>query len=99
MTNTQLQNFNQGSPPIGSPVDIAAFANHRYWTGTQGLDLCNHDIEPDSQGRLHPVNDPETGEWHLGLEWDTPHDVWQVVVDFTNARSIRDDLRVQYWQK
>jgi hypothetical protein len=84
---------------IGRPVDLAEFALVRWWTGTEKQDLCAHDVEPDADGLLQPARDPGTGEWHIGLEWQEPRDVRQVVVRYANAEQVPSDLRVQYWRK
>jgi hypothetical protein len=87
------------APRAGSPVDLAEFALVRWWAGTERLDLHAHDVEPQANGLLKPVRDPESGEWHIGLEWQEPRDVQRVVVQYADAESIPSDLRVQYWRK
>ena len=82
--------------PRNSLVNLADFARTRWWTGTERHALHVHDIAPDTDGLLRPVHDPESGAWHLGLEWDAPRDVRQVIVRF--AGDTPPDLRVQYWQ-
>ncbi|MEA3345133.1 MAG: hypothetical protein U9Q78_02630 [Chloroflexota bacterium] len=82
---------------INQPVDVAAFAALHWWQGT-GRELEVHLIERDAEGLLHPHLDPQTGEWHLGLEWEEPRNVRQVVVRFAAAADIPNDLRVQYWR-
>ena len=82
--------------PQNPLVDLAEFARTRRWTGTERHDLRAYDAVPDADGLLRPVRDPESGAWHLGLEWDEPRDVRQVVVCFAGAAP--PDVRVQYWQ-
>jgi hypothetical protein len=77
-------------------VNLADFAHLRWWTGTDLHSLHTHDLAPDAGGLLRPARDPESSAWHLGLEWDEPHDVRQVVVRFVG--NAPPDLRVQYWQ-
>ena len=45
------------------------------------------------------LRDPETGEWHVGLEWQEPRDVRQVVVRYAGSSDVPPHLRVQYWHK
>ncbi len=82
---------------LGDLVDLAEFALVRWWTGTEQHDLHVHELQPDADGLWRPGHDPETGEWHIGLEWPEPRDVRQVVVRYTGA--VPPDLRVQYWRK
>ena len=77
-------------------INLVEFARTRWWTGTDRHDLRAHDIAPDADGLLRPTRDPESGAWHLGLEWDEARDVRQVVVRF--AGDAPPDLYVQYWQ-
>ncbi|MFN2155032.1 MAG: hypothetical protein ACK2UX_07330, partial [Anaerolineae bacterium] len=86
-------------PRAGDPVDLAVFACARWWTGMEKQDLRAHDLHPDPEGLLCLAHDPETGGWQLGLEWQAPHDICQVVVRFTQATGAPPDLRVQYWRK
>jgi hypothetical protein len=82
---------------IGQPVNVAAFAAMRWWHGA-GRDLEAHPVGRDGEGLLHPHLDSQTGEWHLGLEWDEPRYVRKVVVRFADAENVPDDLQVQYWR-
>jgi hypothetical protein len=86
-------------PRAGDPVDLAPFACVRWWTGTEKQDLRAHDLQPDRAGLLRPAHDRESGDWQIGLEWQVPHDVRQVVVRFTQRTGLPPDLRVQYWRK
>ncbi|HOU13138.1 MAG TPA: hypothetical protein PKZ84_08465 [Anaerolineae bacterium] len=79
-----------------SLINLADFARFRWWTGTERHNLYTHDLTPDTDGLLRPVRDPESGVWQLGLEWDEPRDIRQVVVRF--AGDAPPDLRAQYWQ-
>ena len=87
------------SPRAGDPVDLAPLARVRWWTGTEKQDLQAHDLQPDPDGLLCPARHPESGEWHVGLEWQAPRDVRQVVVRLTGATGVPPDLRVQYWRR
>jgi len=60
-------------------------------------DLKTHRLVPDETSYLRPARDPDTTNWHLGLEWPEPRDVAQVVVQF--AGTVPPDLHVQYWRK
>jgi hypothetical protein len=84
------------APACGDPVDLAAFATWRWWTGGERRDLHVHPLQRDSQGQLHPAHDPASGEWHLGLEWNEPQDVHQVVITYADA--VPPGVCVQYWQ-
>jgi len=86
-------------PRAGDLVDLSRFAQVRWWTGTERHDLYVHEIEPDADGLLRPACDPETGEWHVGLEWQEPRDVRQVVVGYAGLSDVPPHLRVQYWHK
>ncbi len=90
-------NTQEKYPAAGDPIDLAGFGAWRWWSGTERQSLQAHPIAPDSLGHLHPAQDPASGEWHLGLEWNEPRDVSRVVVE--TAGPIPPDLRVQYWQK
>jgi len=67
---------------VGQLVDLAPFAAVRWWTGTEEQDLHGHAIAPGSDGLLRPGRDPEIGSWHIGLEWQEPRDVRQVIVRY-----------------
>jgi hypothetical protein len=84
-------------PVEGGPVDLAAFASWRWWTGTERQDLHTHPLYWDSQGCLRPALDPASGEWHLGMEWNEPQDICRVEVEFNGP--VPADFHVQYWQK
>ncbi len=84
-------------PAPGAPVDLAPYARARWWSGTQGRDLVAHDIAPDPSGRLEPGQDPQTGEWQVGLEWPEMRDVCRVEVRFAGA--VPEGLQVQYWRR
>jgi hypothetical protein len=84
-------------PAVGERIDLAGFGAWRWWSGGERKDLQTHPIEPDAQGRLRPVQDPAGGAWQLGLEWNEPRDVCQVVVE--TVSDVPPELLVQYWQK
>jgi len=84
-------------PRAGDLVDLAESALVRWWTGTERHDLHVHEIQPDADGHLRPGRDPDSGDWHIGLEWPEPRDVCQVVVRY--AGEVPPDLWVQYWRK
>ena len=84
-------------PRVGNTVDLAAFAMVRWWTGTEKQDLHIHDLRPEADGTWRPARDPETGQWHIGLEWEDPRDVRKVVVEFAGA--VPPDLKVAYWRR
>jgi hypothetical protein len=86
-------------PRAGDPVDVADFARVCWWTGTQGNDLCVHEIQPGADGLMPPARDPQTGEWHIGLEWPDPRDVQRVVVRYATQDGVPPGLRVQYWRQ
>jgi hypothetical protein len=86
-----------GDPRVGKPVDLAEFATVRWWTGTEKQDLHAHDLQPGPDGAWQPARDPETGQWHIGLEWEDARDVRSVIVRFAGAPP--PDLKVQYWRK
>ena len=92
----QTNHANQVPQP-GERVDLAPFAWLRWWTGTEKQDLHVHPIFPAADGTLAPARDPETGEWHLGLEWENERDVCQVSVQYAGA--VPPDFKVQYWRK
>jgi hypothetical protein len=87
-----------------SLVNLCNLARTRWWTGTDHHSLHAHDLAPDADDLLRPARDPESGAWHLGLEWDEPRDVRQVVVRFTGdvlhlalgaSRLVRDGADVR----
>jgi hypothetical protein len=82
---------------VGDRIDLSPFALMRWWSGTEQHDLRVHELQPDAVGLWPPGQDPETGEWHIGLEWPEPRDVRQVVVRFAGA--VPPNLKVQYWRK
>lgn len=81
----------------GQPVDLAQFAANQWWTGSQRHDLQVHPLAPHADGLLVPAREPESSEWHWGLEWDTPRDICQVILQYQNTPP--DDVRIEYWQK
>ena len=81
MTTFDLQNT------VGQPVDLAAFADLCWWEG-EGAALEAYLCNQDGRGMLCPHYDVQSGEWHLGLQWETPRDVQQVVVRFADAAQI-----------
>jgi hypothetical protein len=81
------------------PVDLADFAIIRWWTGAEGRSLHSHDLGPEPDGWLRPGRDPETGEWHVGLEWAEPRDICRVTVEYAEGSAPPPDIRVQYWHK
>jgi hypothetical protein len=82
---------------VGQPVDVVPFGSLRGWRGALH-DLEVHDVQPDAAGLLRPHVDPQSGQWHLGVEWDEPRDVRQVVVRFPPGAPVPADLRVEYWR-
>ncbi len=82
---------------LGQPVDVVPFGSLRWWKGALH-DLEVHDVEPDASGLMRPHLDPEAGQWHLGVEWDEPRDVSQVVVRFPSDAQVPAALRVEYWR-
>jgi hypothetical protein len=91
-----IKNLN-AAPRAGEPVDLAPLAWKRWWTGGEGNDLQLHDLLPEPDGSLCPGQDPATGEWHLGLEWDETRDIRRVVVQF--AEAVPPNVRIEYWRK
>ena len=85
------------NPRAGDAVDLAAFATVRWWTGTEKQDLHTHDLSPEADGSWRAARDPETGQWHIGLDWEDPRDVRKVVVEFAGATP--PDLKVAYWRR
>jgi len=86
-------------PPVDSPVDLAPFARMRWWTGAERHDLQAYELGPEADGSYRPVRHPETGEWHIGLEWPEPQTVSRVVVRYAPGQAVPQDLRVEYWRK
>jgi len=86
-------------PVVGQAVDLAPFAWVRWWSGAERHSLAPHDLAREADGCYHPAFDPETGAWHLGLEWPEPQNVRQVVVRFADPGAANTDLRVEYWRK
>ena len=86
-------------PCVGNLVDLAEFARVRWWTGTERHDLHVHEIQADADGYWRPGRDPDSGEWHIGLEWQEPRDVQCVVVRYVEPGGVPAHLRVQYWRK
>ncbi len=83
----------------GSMIDQARFAEICWWMGTERRDLHTYPIQRESDGVLRPAQDPQSGEWHLGLEWSEPRDICQVVVEYADSKGVPPDVRVQYWQQ
>lgn len=77
-------------------VDIAACGELRWWTGGERHDLRVHPVERDAQGCWRPGQDPQTGLWHLGLEWDAPRDIHSVAVEYAHQPPL--GLEVHYWR-
>ena len=82
---------------INQPANMAAFSAVHWWQGVGG-ELETHSIGRDAEGFLRPHLDPQTGKWHLGLEWAEPRDVRKVVVRFADPSRILGDPQVQYWR-
>ncbi len=82
----------------GQHVNLAPFSAVRWWTGAERYDLRVHDIAP-TPGGYRPARHPDTGEWHIGLEWGEPQTVAQVTVRYAAGQSIAPGLRVKYWRK
>lgn len=80
----------------GQPVDIAPFGELRFWTGFDALTIEHHRIESEG-GVFHPVDVPEQGGTHIGIEWDVPRQIERIVVHYDGAAPTAPDVRVQYW--
>ena len=85
------------APRIGDRMDLAEYAVTRWWTGGERYDLKVHEIFPAPDGTLLPARDPATSLWQIGLEWENPRHVRQVVIRY--ADTVPPDVQVQYWRK
>jgi hypothetical protein len=85
------------NPSAGDSVDLAPFAQLRWWSGGEGRDLRVHEIASDADGYLLPGRDAATGQWQLGLEWEEPRDVRRVMVCFAGA--VPAGVKIQYWRQ
>ncbi|MHB0858751.1 MAG: hypothetical protein ACYC5M_14435 [Anaerolineae bacterium] len=86
-------------PRPGDPVDLARWADWRWWTGAERNDLHTHALARNAEGVLLAERDPAGGGWQIGLEWAEARDVCRVVARFPSAEEVPSDLRVQYWRK
>ncbi len=81
---------------VGQAVDIAPFGEMRYWTGSGA-----HEIEPNAltmnQGCFVPIDVPEQGGLHLGIEWDIPRQFEQVTVEYASDPPEPKFVKLQYW--
>ena len=80
-------------PSAGSSMDIAPFGRISYWTGSDPMTIESHDI----QGYILPVDVPEQGGLHIGIEWEYPRQFSSVVVKFKKAPKKPESVRLQYW--
>jgi hypothetical protein len=80
----------------GQPADIAPFGEVRFWTGFDAHTIEHHRIEPED-GIYAPVDVPEQGGSHIGIEWDVPRQIERVVARFDGEAPGARDTRLQYW--
>jgi len=83
---------------VGRPAEVSEFGEVRRWRGS-GVTLEATRVVPDTDGVYHPYLDPETGEWHMGIEWAVPRDIRSVTVRFENEITRPGDVQLEYWRK
>lgn len=82
---------------VGQWVDLAPLGEVRYWTGGDALHLEAHALS-QSEGAWHPVDVPEQGGLHVGVEWQIPRQFQQITAHFGGEAPHPSDIRLQYWQ-
>jgi len=80
----------------GQAVDIAPFGEIRFWTGADALSIEGHLLK-GQQGVYHPVDVPEQGGPHLGIEWSIPRQFREVRVHYAIPPADPARVRLQYW--
>ncbi len=80
----------------GQAVDIAPFGEMRFWTGADALSIEGHALQA-AGGAWRPVDVPEQGGPHLGLEWDIPRQFREVRVHYAALAADPQAVRLQYW--
>ena len=85
------------SAGVNDAVNLADFARVVKYSGNSPETLQVHDIEHGSEGWTPWEGDD--GQYMLGLEWDEPHDVCLVEIEFRHAISEREKIKVQYFQQ
>ena len=85
-------------PRVSQPVDLAAFAWPRWWSGGERHALRTSDMARDADGALEPGRDSQTLAWQWGLEWAEPREIRRVVVRLAEGSPAAGDLRLEYWR-
>lgn len=80
----------------GSAVDIAPFGKMRFWTGADALAIESHPLKMH-EGAWYPVDIPEQGGPHLGIEWVIPRQFREVQVHYAKMPAGAEAVRLQYW--
>jgi len=81
----------------GRNVDITPFGRISYWTGNDPMTLTRHDSPLLDECRL-PVDVPDQGGPHIGVEWEYPRQFSRIAVRFADAEAAPcGSVRLQYW--
>ncbi|MCX6376545.1 MAG: hypothetical protein NTU88_11025 [Armatimonadetes bacterium] len=83
-------------PEAGERVDLAPFGGMAYWTGSDRLTIERHEA-PRENGVFAPVDVPEQGGSHLGIEWNEPRRFERIIVRFADEVPSPDQVKLQYW--
>lgn len=82
---------------VGSRVDIAPFGIISFWTGSDRFTIERHDAPSDGTAWL-PVDAPEHGGPHIGLEWECPRRFSMVEVRYAKQQAPSPGMvKLQYW--
>lgn len=91
-------------PHVGAQVDAGKFGTVVYWTGEDLFSLETHEVQPaiNQNGKrfYEPVYAEEQGGYHIGVEWDEPHEFQKVIVRYCHVDGLPkpEDVRLQYWR-
>ena len=80
----------------GSKVEIGQFGRLCYWTGNDPNTMEVHSLEShEYEGRTvyYPVT--SDGVCHVGIQWDWPRHIHEVVVVYADDKQITDASRVK----
>jgi len=77
-------------------IDLVPWGRVSYWTGSDRLTIERHDTEG-----LTPVDVPEQGGPHIGVEWEQTRAFSSVIVHFADKAETpaTKSVKVQYWHQ
>ncbi len=79
---------------MSKSVDIVPFGRISYWTGSDRLTIERHDADGWT-----PVDVPEQGGPHVGVEWEQTRRFSSIIAHFADDAPDPSQVRVQYWHQ